>query len=76
MQYSLEIHNKVKIVCLIRILTIQWYNLSTAMSSSTIGPNISKWLEKQHFNPVSILAYCTVLENTHLFQVGGSGSTY
>ena len=41
-----------------------------------LGPNTSKWLEKLHFNPVSILPYRTVLENTHLFQVGGSGSTY
>ena len=37
---------------------------------------ISKWLEKLHINPVSILPYRTVLKNTHLLQVGGSGSTY
>ena len=45
-----------------------------ALTKFKLGPNISKWFEKLHFNPVSILPDCTVLKNTHLFQVGGSGS--
>ena len=31
MQYSLEMHEYMQVVCLIRILTIQWYNVNTEM---------------------------------------------
>ena len=47
-----------------------------ALKKIKLGPNISKWFEKLHFNPVSILPDRTVLKNTHLFQVGRSGSVH
>ena len=56
-------------------IMVQYYH-KDVIFNHRLGPNIKKWFQKLHFNPVSILQYCTVLKNTHQFQVRGSGSSY
>ena len=51
-------------VCLTSIVVLNLNKKSVI--NHEMGPNLSKLPEKLHFNPVSFLLYCSVLNNTYL----------